>query len=95
MRDVFAGSFARSALPGMRAAIAGWRPDVVLREAQEYASSLAAEEAGVRDVRVGVMLEHTESFCHAVVAPRRSGPCAPASACRPTRPAPASPPRRT
>jgi UDP:flavonoid glycosyltransferase YjiC (YdhE family) len=68
MRDVFAGYFARSALPGMRAAIAAWRPDVVLREAHEFASALAAEEAGVPDVRIGVMLEHTEHFCHAVVA---------------------------
>ena len=91
MRDVFAGCFARSALPGMRAAIAGWRPDVVLREAQEYASSLAAEEAGVPEARVGVMLEHTESFCH---RRRRAGARAPARRPRPAVRPGRRPPRR-
>jgi UDP:flavonoid glycosyltransferase YjiC (YdhE family) len=52
--DVFVRIDARSALPGVRAAIQSWRPDVVLYESTEYAAALAAEQLNVPAVRVGI-----------------------------------------
>jgi UDP:flavonoid glycosyltransferase YjiC (YdhE family) len=57
IRDVFVGLHARTALPGMREAIAAWRPDVVVRESMELASVVAAAEHGVPVVRVGIHLD--------------------------------------
>ena len=54
--DVFVGLLARTALPGMLAAVAAWRPDVVVRETMEFASALAAERHGVPHVRFGIHL---------------------------------------
>ena len=50
LRDVFGRIHASAHLPGLRAAVAEWRPDVVLRELAEYASAVAAEEAGLPHV---------------------------------------------
>ena len=55
--DLFAGMHARAALPDMLELVEGWRPDVVVRETMEFASSLAAERHGVPQVRVGVHLQ--------------------------------------
>ncbi|MET0768363.1 MAG: glycosyltransferase [Solirubrobacteraceae bacterium] len=55
--DLFAGMHARAALPDMLELVEGWRPDVVVRETMEFASSLAAERYGVPQVRVGVHLQ--------------------------------------
>ena len=55
--EIFIGLLARAALPGMLGAVRVWRPDVVVRETMEYASTLAAERWGVPQVRVGVHLE--------------------------------------
>ncbi len=52
VREVFARLDAGAALPGLRAAIADWRPDLVLRETAELGSYLAAEAAGVPHVQV-------------------------------------------
>jgi UDP:flavonoid glycosyltransferase YjiC (YdhE family) len=56
VRDLFIGLHARTALPGMLAAVAQWRPAVVVRETMEFASALAAERHGVPQVRVGIHL---------------------------------------
>jgi UDP:flavonoid glycosyltransferase YjiC (YdhE family) len=54
--DLFAGMHARAALPDMLALVGSWRPDVVVRETMEFASTLAAERHGVPQVRFGVHL---------------------------------------
>ena len=54
--EVFAGEFARSALPGLLDLAGRWLPDVVVRETCEFASRLAAESIGVPDVHVGCFL---------------------------------------
>jgi UDP:flavonoid glycosyltransferase YjiC (YdhE family) len=54
--DVFAGEFARSALPKMLQLADRWLPDVIVRETCEFASALAAEAIGVPDVHVACFL---------------------------------------
>jgi UDP:flavonoid glycosyltransferase YjiC (YdhE family) len=55
IRDVFVGMHARTALPGMLEVVAGWRPDVIVRESMELSSVLAAGDIPV--VRVGIHLD--------------------------------------
>jgi UDP:flavonoid glycosyltransferase YjiC (YdhE family) len=57
VRELFAGLYARTALPGMLDAVADWRPDVVVRESMEFASAVAAEVHGVPQARVGIHLD--------------------------------------
>src|SRR3954469_5453390 len=54
--DVFAGEFARSALPKLLRLADHWLPDVIVRETCEFASVLAAEAIGVPDVHVACFL---------------------------------------
>jgi UDP:flavonoid glycosyltransferase YjiC (YdhE family) len=54
--EVFAGEFARSALPGLLDLAGRWLPDVIVRETCEFASVLAAESIGVPDVHVACFL---------------------------------------
>jgi UDP:flavonoid glycosyltransferase YjiC (YdhE family) len=54
--EVFAGEFARSALPGMLELADRWLPDLVVRETCEFASVVAAEAIGVPDVHVACFL---------------------------------------
>jgi hypothetical protein len=53
---IFARLNVQAMLPTLRAAIEEWRPDLVLREPNEYASAIAAEEAGVPHARVAIGL---------------------------------------
>jgi UDP:flavonoid glycosyltransferase YjiC (YdhE family) len=57
--DMFATLNVRAMLPGMRAAVREWRPDVIVREHAEFASLVAAEEAGVPHLQVGISLVAT------------------------------------
>jgi len=52
--EIFAGLNVRAMLPALRRALAEWRPDLVVREQSEYASAIAAEEAGVAHARLGI-----------------------------------------
>ena len=54
--EVFAGEFARSALPKLLELADHWLPDVIVRETCEFASVLAAEAIGVPDVHVACFL---------------------------------------
>jgi len=54
--EIFATLNVRAMLPGMRAAVREWRPDVILREPAEFASAVVAEEEGVAHVQVGIGL---------------------------------------
>ena len=48
-------------LPTMEEAIEEWRPDLVVREASEFASAIAADIHGVRHVRVAIGVSFVEA----------------------------------
>ncbi len=52
VREVFAGLDAHAVLPGLRALVDRWHPDVILREPAEFASYVVAEERGIPHVQV-------------------------------------------
>ena len=54
--EIFARLNVRAMLPALRSAIAEWKPDVVIHEQAEYASAIAAHEAGVSHARLGISL---------------------------------------
>jgi UDP:flavonoid glycosyltransferase YjiC (YdhE family) len=56
LQEIFAGEFARSALPGMLEVMRTWRPDVVLHESTEFASLVAADHLGIPRLHVSVFL---------------------------------------
>ena len=59
-RDLFADRCAQAMLPAVRAARDSWRPALVLREPCEYASAIAAHEAGIAQAQVGISLAAIE-----------------------------------
>lgn len=59
IREIFAGANARAAQPKLRATIAQFRPDLIVRESAEFGALVAAEVAGVPHARVAV---HMVSF---------------------------------
>ena len=60
--DIFGRLNTTAALPKLRAAIEEWRPDVVLRDPNEYASPIAAELHGVPHGRVAICLASAEDL---------------------------------
>jgi UDP:flavonoid glycosyltransferase YjiC (YdhE family) len=54
LADFFTDVDTRAALPGLDAVVAGWRPDVILRESWEFASLVVAEARGVPIARVAL-----------------------------------------
>jgi len=69
LRDGFAGLLAPAALPDLLRLVAGWRPDLVVRESFEFAGGLAAEAHGVPLARIGLGLEQSEEWAIAHAAP--------------------------
>lgn len=69
LRELFARINSGAMIPAVRAAIDDLRPDLVLRDPAEYASALAAAEAGVPQVRLGVSLCSEIAFFESVAAP--------------------------
>jgi UDP:flavonoid glycosyltransferase YjiC (YdhE family) len=59
----------QAALPGLREIVATWRPDVIVRESWEFASTLAGELHGVPVVRVGLAIGSVEAIGDELVAP--------------------------
>ena len=57
LRDVFGGLDVEAALPGLRAIVDGWRPDVILREPAELASYVVALEQRIPYVEVNIGLD--------------------------------------
>ena len=53
--EIFAGACAGAAIPDLQATVDRLRPEVIVREAQEYAALVVAEEAGIPHVRVAIM----------------------------------------
>jgi MGT family glycosyltransferase len=60
--EIFGRLNSTAALPKLRAAFEAWRPDVVLRDPNEYASTLAGELHGVPHARVAVGLVSSEEL---------------------------------
>jgi UDP:flavonoid glycosyltransferase YjiC (YdhE family) len=56
MADIFGRLDAQAALPGVTEIVTRWRPDVVVREFCEFASLVAARQAGVPQVEVAIGL---------------------------------------
>jgi MGT family glycosyltransferase len=60
--EIFGRLNSTAALPKLEAAFDAWRPDVLLRDPNEYGSALAAELHGVPHARVAVGLASTEEL---------------------------------
>ncbi len=58
--EIFGRIDARAALPGVRDLVDGWRPDLVLREASEFASYVVADVDEIPHVTVAVSLDSFE-----------------------------------
>jgi len=56
-------------LPRMRAAFEEWRPDVVLRDPNEYSGALVAERHGIPHARIAISLMSTEEMGLGLAAP--------------------------
>jgi UDP:flavonoid glycosyltransferase YjiC (YdhE family) len=56
-------------LPRTRAAFDEWRPEVVLRDPNEYSGALAAEQNGVPHARIAISLMSTEAMGLGIAAP--------------------------
>lgn len=67
--DFFAGIDTRATLPALTEVIERWKPDVIVRETCEFASTIAAELAGIPVVRVGLGLTSVEERTIEVAAP--------------------------
>src|SRR3954469_6018893 len=69
LRDVFAGIYVRSSLPGVLRAVDRFRPDMILREPTEFAGLLAAERRGIPHGRIGIWAMENNTWSLPVVAP--------------------------
>ena len=66
--QVFGRLNTTASLPGMLAACEEWRPDVVLREPNEYSAALAAESHGIPHARIAIGLISSEELALELVA---------------------------
>lgn len=66
--DIFGRLNTTAALPRLRAACEEWRPDVVLRDPNEYGSALAAELHGIPHARVAIGLVSSEELALGIAA---------------------------
>ncbi|HEY4095808.1 MAG TPA: glycosyltransferase [Baekduia sp.] len=67
--EYFARIDTTAALPGLRALVDEWRPDLILRESWEYASALVADLDAIPMVRVGLGPAGLEEETIALAAP--------------------------
>jgi UDP:flavonoid glycosyltransferase YjiC (YdhE family) len=67
--EIFAGACARTALPGLLETTQQWRPSIVVRESQEYASVVATEKLGIPHIRVAITLRSAEAQLLPAAAP--------------------------
>jgi UDP:flavonoid glycosyltransferase YjiC (YdhE family) len=67
--DFFADIDLRAALPGLRAVVREWRPDVLVRDCWEFAATLVAEEAGLPLARVALGLAEIDARSARLAAP--------------------------
>jgi UDP:flavonoid glycosyltransferase YjiC (YdhE family) len=62
LRDIFGRLDTRASLPRLRRACEEWRPDLILRDPNEFGSALAAELGGVPHARVTAWLSEMEEI---------------------------------
>jgi UDP:flavonoid glycosyltransferase YjiC (YdhE family) len=67
--DYFARLDTAAALPGLRAIVEDWRPDVIVRDCWEFASTLLAEQYGIPVARVALGLVAVEEMSIGLAAP--------------------------
>jgi UDP:flavonoid glycosyltransferase YjiC (YdhE family) len=67
--EFFAGIDVRAALPALTAIAEEWKPDLILRESWEFASTIVAEPRGIPLVRVGLGLTSVEERSIEAAAP--------------------------
>ena len=67
--EFFARIDTRAALPALRAIVERWRPDLIVRESWEYASTLVADAYGIPIARVGLGLASVEELAVRLAAP--------------------------
>ena len=67
--EFFARIDTEAALPGLEAIVDDFRPDVIVRESWEFASTLLAQARGIPIVRVGLGLADVEELSLALVTP--------------------------
>jgi hypothetical protein len=75
-RELFAERCTQAMLVGARAVRDSWRPNVIMREPCEYASAIAAHEAGIAQVQIGISLAAIERGVLDMVTPIIEGFCA-------------------
>jgi UDP:flavonoid glycosyltransferase YjiC (YdhE family) len=68
-RELFGRLAASAMLPAVGRVLAGWRPDLVLRDPCEYASAVAAHQTGVTAAQVAIGLAEVEWGSIAVAGP--------------------------
>jgi UDP:flavonoid glycosyltransferase YjiC (YdhE family) len=68
LQELFIGLDARAALPGLTAAAGAFRPDLIVRETCEFASTVVAERLQVPLVQVGIHLDTTVDTGEALLA---------------------------
>jgi UDP:flavonoid glycosyltransferase YjiC (YdhE family) len=68
-RELFADRCTAAMLASARELRDGWRPELVVREPCEYASAVAAHEAGIAQAQIGISLAALEWCVREMVAP--------------------------
>jgi UDP:flavonoid glycosyltransferase YjiC (YdhE family) len=68
-RELFGRLAASAMLPAMHSVVAGWEPDLVLRDPCEYASTVIAHQLGVDTVQVAIGLAEVEWASIDIAAP--------------------------
>jgi UDP:flavonoid glycosyltransferase YjiC (YdhE family) len=66
--EIFGRLNTTAALPRLRAVLEEWRPDVVVRDPNEYGAALAAELGGIAQARVAIGLASTEELALGIAA---------------------------
>jgi UDP:flavonoid glycosyltransferase YjiC (YdhE family) len=67
---IFAELNVNAMLPTFEAVIEEWKPDLILRETNEYASAIAAERHGIAHVRVSIGLALAEDAALSIASPQ-------------------------
>ena len=67
--EFFARMDTTAAVPGLRAVVESWRPDVIVRESWEYASTLVADLYDIPVVRVALGLAELDAWTNDLAAP--------------------------
>ena len=67
--SIFAGLNVDAMLATHRELVESWRPDLLVRESSEFASAIAAEEQGIRHVRVATSISIVERGALGIAAP--------------------------